>query len=294
MKTPNRGVALINVLIVVAVIAGISVKVLQRAEHGRNQIARNFQADETALAIDGALDETKVILANLPVDGPIHLRQAWARAHKGVRIGTATAAWQISDLQGRLNVNTLAEPDNDIMQAAFQELALANGLSPAVVNKFIEDMIATNDNADPVQEGGFIYAGQLQHLFPGSAVAFNRLLPLLAALPVETGMNANTISAKLWQVLLPELPRTDREKMVGYLRRHPVADGDELVDWARTELVEDAASMIEGLDLDGRSEWFEVNIEARLDNSLLGRSVVLKNVGKQKQANVVFSIARPD
>jgi general secretion pathway protein K len=200
---------LINALVVVLAIAAIAAALLTRSEAARMRLQAGQNAGQLALYLDAGERLVPQLLREVVADGLAHPGQDWARAHS-FPIDRGTVRIQITDLQGRLNVNWLLASDPYVT-----ETFNAANLPQALVLEI----------ADFVSPSGPRGAGYLRRVPPvwprGGPMAvrddllevdgvtpalFKRLTPYLSALPRNTRINLNTAPEAVKRAVLQPVP----------------------------------------------------------------------------------------
>ncbi len=276
----RRGVALIQALVIVAALAAVSAALMLRAGQGVARLDARFRADQAALYLDSGMDMVRDLLP----DGAVHRRQAWAQPRADMLIDRGTLAWQIDDLQGRFDVNRLANDESGAWRAAFVQLATGEGLSPA----------AAAAMADALSVAPVLHPRALRALAGDGGAALERLLPLLAALPEPAPFNLNTLSPEVLAVLAPAVPESARDRVLRHLGTEPAASPEAFRDWAERTLGGEIAALLATLPLGVTSTSFEARLEARLDTLVLRRSGILSTGGAQGRGALILSMPGPD
>lgn len=207
----QTGFALITVLLVVAVVSIIAAQLvyqqaldIQRAETRLNQaqslaVANGLEAwVKKGLKLDASLTE---------ID---HLGEQWAQPMMPIPFAGGQVAGRLEDLQGRFNVNNLAETDEQKAKL-WQQIAerlLRNAELPITLADVLADWVDVDNNArlmgaesdfylleNPAYRAGNQPLAQLEELalLKGfTPEVRKRLAPALSALPKITKININT------------------------------------------------------------------------------------------------------
>ncbi|MGX0876104.1 general secretion pathway protein K [Roseovarius sp. MBR-154] len=211
----DRGIALLNALIIVAAISAVAAGLMLRAETSRVRVEDLQISQQAALHLDAAeflIDP--VLRADWERDqGLDHLQEGWARERFDAEIDRGLLRGQIRDLQGRFNVNSLSAPSDLAAAQSFERLLRTLGL-PVDLGPEIAGYVQARG---PVRAGD--YAARAVPVRPrGAAIDrieelrlvrgmtephYARLLPHVAALPPGTGLNVNTASAEVLGAVLP-------------------------------------------------------------------------------------------
>lgn len=293
IRGPNRGMALVNALIIVAALAAIATVLLTRAQGAIDRLQGERNAAQVVLYLDatGAL----VAQALAHADAPHHQGQGWAQPRLDEAIDRGHVGWQIDDLQGRFNLNWLMSDPEGVdwnAAAALDRLLQVLGL-PANV-RLADALSADQRRRQSAFEGSgqtppplpLVLARQLQGLPGLDDEEWSRLRPYLAALPAESALNVNTAPRPVLSAVLPMLDEAALDALEAHRLEHSFGGGEDFMEWIEETL--DIALLPEGGDedndldeafplpaLSGDSRWFEARLQARLDSVVLRRTVVL-------------------
>lgn len=282
----NRGVALVNALIVVAALAALAAALLLRAGQAQERLALKFAADQAAAYLDAGQAQALAELARLLEAGaPVRPGQGWDQP-RDLAIGRGRVGWALADLHGRFNLAWLAYEGapGDLARAAFLRLAEGQGLPLALAERLLRAA-----GPDPIQRASALGTGaapDLPLLTPlqlapvprpdeGGAAALAPLWPLLAALPPEAGLNPNTASLAVMQALVPGLAPADWEEFQAVRDAGAFADPGGLLAHAAEHWPETALAALVSLPLDTAPAWFALELRAELDSLVLRRSAVV-------------------
>ncbi len=182
----ERGMILINVLLFVAVAAGIVAMMLTGEDSALERAIRMHDADRAqAIAYGGeasALTALRRDAETAPgIDDPT---EPWSRlAETGAAIEGGRFALAIADAQGRFNINTLMSGDAGPVEM-LDRITAALDLSPEMAVALTEHVRLNG----PLSDVGPIAAVGLDRATEA------RLASLVTALPRETRINANSAS----------------------------------------------------------------------------------------------------
>ncbi|MFP4294275.1 MAG: type II secretion system minor pseudopilin GspK [Halothiobacillaceae bacterium] len=275
----SAGVALITALLVVAISTSLAVGLAVRQNQAIQSTGGLLLTDQAReLARSGlelalfALDED-----DAKVDGPA---DAWAEGLSVLPLDVGTLSIQVTDLQGRLNLNNLIDPEgliDPVARARLDRLLRALNLDPALADR-IADWIDPDDQPSPGGAEDAFYAGRnpphraanrplvsvssLRLLEGLGDEEFAQLAPQVAALPRGTSLNLNTASDEVLRALgdgvKPSSPEVDAEE------RMP--ENHESVDAALQARGIDPAS-VTPQRLSVRSAYFLVDVRVELVQS---------------------------
>lgn len=300
----TRGFVLVNALVLVAALAAVAVFLLARADAGRNRLEAGLEAAQVTLNLD-AFEALAITLLSRDDPNQDHAGDAWASATYDVALERGRVAGQISDLQGRFNLNWLADPSNTEAHAAFDRLLAQLGIS-AQAGQLIRDVLRPEGPSDPGAwarrdpperpvGGPFLVADQLGHI-PGLAPRLQeRLRPFVAALPGDSALNVNTVSAEVLKAFLPTLPAAAQNRVLqdrsqtpfGSVEAFLLAVGSPLPD---PENPDAPPPVLAPERLSVSSEWFRAEIAATLDGQAAARSAVLHRAGFPPRVDIVWRI----
>jgi len=208
MPGPQRGIALIVALLVLAIAAGLAA----------GMISANQQAiDHTTVMIDGAradqLTDSALVLARALLEkdsGDVDSRKdIWAKPYDNVPVEGGTISLHVVDLQGRFNINSLITPDGKTdpqALARFKRLLQAVKIAPSRAEAVL-DWIDANQTVSQggAEDGAYrsrtpaylaanrpmVTVTTLRSVAGISAQDYAKLAPHLSALPVGAPVNLN-------------------------------------------------------------------------------------------------------
>jgi general secretion pathway protein K len=228
MSAPNapRGVALVTALLVLSlaaiVAAGLSLNARIDIRRAQNLLWRD-QAKQYLLGAESwaasQLDD------DLAANESDHLGEDWAFAVPALPIEGGYITGRIADLQGRFNINNLADGDEEDAERAlaqFRRLLLSLELPPEIADAVADWVDADQDQRFPGGAEDDVY----QRLNPAyraadypmlsitellsvqgvTAEVFEVLRVHVAALPSGTSINLNTATGPVLQSLAPDVP----------------------------------------------------------------------------------------
>ena len=119
----QRGMALLNALVIVSVTAGVAARMLRDDvdAYGRfEMMARSDQARQYALAVEWlARDLLQADWEHGRID---HLGESWAETVRELPVDTGRARSRILDLQGLFNLNSVRDSDGELHPPAYDQL----------------------------------------------------------------------------------------------------------------------------------------------------------------------------
>ncbi len=236
--TRAKGVALITALLITAIVGSVAANLSwDNALDVRRTMVMLYRDQAVQVAI-GSEGWVRTILAeDFAASQSDHLDEIWATEIPALPIDSAAVQgtiWgEITDLQGRFNINNLVAGNGEFDQAAFHQferllvaLELDPRLAAATADWLDRDEIELiPDGAeDPYYTGltpAYRTANQpISNVTELAAVdgmdraSFEILLPHVTALPGRTAINVNTASMPVLMSLGPNLTSGDAEGLV--------------------------------------------------------------------------------
>lgn len=220
---------------------------------GKQVLARDFTANKT----DSKKDDWATVLPPIPVEG-------------------GTVGGSVEDLQGRFNINNLADPKDTASLQAFRELLEINKIPPDLTNAVLDWLDADQnvrfpDGAEDVDymQGERAYraanglmgsVSELLYIKGFTYQMYEALAPALIALP-STGIpvNVNTASPLVLRMLIKGLSEQSAEKLVDDLTKDPVSD---IKDFLSNNLLTGKPVATTGIDV--RSSYFMIHSYANI------------------------------
>jgi general secretion pathway protein K len=212
----QTGVAVIMVLLVLAIVAVTTASLIKRHQYSQAFTSALLHLGQTKAHIQGAqLWAAQVLTADKQANDVDHLGEVWAQTILPIPVEQGVVSGQITDLQGRFNLNNLVSNNavNQDAMALFQRMLALQELSPQLA-WYLVDWI--DSNAETEQQSTLEDAYYLGQTIPyrsanqplvdiselGLVRGFNlasvaKLAPLVSALPEPTKINVNTTSAQV-------------------------------------------------------------------------------------------------
>lgn len=246
--TAQRGVALITVLLVVAVVTVVCAGLIARQQLAIRSSANQLHVRQAwHYALGGETLAQALLRRDLqqgnpraPVD---HLGEAWAQPMAPFALDEG-GELQVSiiDPTGRFNLNSLVRKGQANEAALAQFRRLLRGLQ---IDKPYAERLLDWLDADQEPNGGFgaednqyllsqpAYraanralsdVSELRLLLEMSEADYRRLLPFVSALPADATLNVNTASAPVLASLADGLPLATAEALVAARGRQGYAD----------------------------------------------------------------------
>ena len=275
----QRGVALITVLLVVALVTVVCAALLLRQQLAIRSTGNQLLVRQAQYYAEGGELVAKALLRRDLSEGQVdHPAEAWANPRLRFPLDEGgELRLRIEDLSGRFNLNSLVQGKqvNRIALERFQRLQRLLGIernyAPALVDWLDEDQQVygeggAEDNqyllaTPPYRTGGQAMASvsELRLLLGMTEADYRRLLPHVSALPAQTALNVNTASAPVLASLADGLSLTSARSLQTAGGREGYRDLAAFL--AQPAL---AGLGVQGAGLEVGSQFFEVRSEVRL------------------------------
>ena len=239
---PQRGVALITVLLVVAIVTVVCAGMIARQQLSIRGTANQAQARQAwHYALGGEALARSILRRDLQASGngtelPAidHLLEPWALPQPAYDLdeGQGQVQVRIEDLTGRFNLNSLVreQQPNAAALAQFRRLLLRLQISEPYAERLLDWLdsdqqpsgeLGAEDNAYLLLDPPYRTAGrrledisELRLLLDMRDEDFQRLAPYVSALPADTPLNVNTASAMVLSSLADSLSPSAAEALV--------------------------------------------------------------------------------
>jgi len=282
----ERGFVLLNALLLVAAFAAAAVYVLGRAESARLRQAELQGAGQLRLYLDGFETLALSLLRRDQRGGAVDaLTDSWAATIDTVEVDRGLLSGRISDLQGRFNVNWLANSEDLGAEAGFVRLLARLGLPSQLANE-ITGFVRPGGPGDssgygrltpPIrpQGGPVLLLEQLQDIPALQPRHYARLQPYLAALPSDSLLNLNTVPVEVLTSLLPGANAASLEQVLLSRRQRPFTSVEDFL--VRSSAAFSLAPLPEEEELRFAvgSAWFHADIAVQLEDRTLTRQTII-------------------
>ncbi|RYJ63064.1 type II secretion system minor pseudopilin GspK [Pseudomonas songnenensis] len=310
----QRGVALITVLLVVAIVTVVSAAMVARQQLSIRASSNQLQARQAwhyalggealaqaILARDlraGATGEPGASGEAAAVD---HLLEPWAQPLPAFEIDQGEILVRIEDLAGRFNLNDLLrdQQPNTAAVEQFRRLLLRLQISAPYAERLLDWLdpdqqasgeLGAEDNAYLALDPPYRNAGRRLHdlselrlLLDMREEDFQRLAPHVAALPPNVPLNVNTASAMVLSSLSDNLSLAAAESLVELRRVAPFRNSAAFL--AQPAM---AGTTLQGTALAVGSQFFQATSEVRLGD----RRLALVSLLQREQDGSVRVLAR--
>ena len=286
LAAPERGFVLLNALLLVAAFAAAAVYVLGRAESARLRQAELQGAGQLTLYLDGFEVLALNLLHRDQQGGAVDARtDIWARPIDTVEVDRGQMSGQIHDLQGRFNVNWLANPEDLAAQAGFVRLVATLGL-PSRLAAEITEFVRPGGPGDSAvygqltpaitpQGGPVLILQQLQVIPALRPRHYARLAPYLAALPSDSLLNLNTVPPEVLISLLPTANAGSLAQVLASRRQTPFISVEDFILRSGVAFTDTGLPELEELRFAIGSTWFQLESVAKLEDRSLTRQTII-------------------
>jgi len=286
----DRGIALLNALVMVAAIATLAAGLMIEAGRSHDRMAHLGGSQQAALHLDAALLLVDPVLRADWRRAPDldHLNEAWARAPLEADIDRGRMVARLADLQGRFNVNSLVNASDAGAARGFERLLRRLGL-PVSLGPEIAGFLQPRGPVRPADyaaravpvrvRGGAVDRVEALRLVRGMTEAhYARLAPFVAALPPRTPLNVNTAPVEVLGAVLPAAGPADAARLVAERAVTPFTDMADFEERARRLIhpgvVAQAQAPAGGFAVSTR--WFEARVDLHLDGRVHRRILTLE------------------
>lgn len=297
----DRGLALVNALVLVAALSAVAVLLLQLAQGARLRQAQTQEVVQAESYLNGL---ELLVIGILDTDrkggAADHLGEAWAKAGGSVPMDRGTGTYDISDLQGKYSLNWLSGGDALFGEDAYGDLLAAAGLSEEL-GQSIRDFIGPNGPRNPqpylqqtpavLPRGGLQILPQLRQVVGMTPASYARLDQMFTAVQTEGALNVNTAPAAVLAVALPDLSPSDIATLVEKRRQTPFTEAEALQLELARMLGEEKAEEFDFGPYGISSHWFAAKISVTLGQTRLARLVILERSGETGKTKASFRFA---
>jgi general secretion pathway protein K len=279
----QRGVALLTALLVVALASVIAYGLLQAADRGLTGAqagARGLQARLVARGLE-EFAMSALLRDEAVSPGVDALGEAWAGALPPLPFERGFVLAQLSDLDGKLNINALVREDGSVdplVQKRFLRLLerqrLPTALLPAMIDWIDADSLSSSGGAEDADylrlnpaircpNRALTDISELSGLNGLDADTQRVLLRWVTAIPRSSPLNLNTAP---WEVLDAIIPGLDETKLQAL---RPTGAAWRTIDDVRGALAALNLSLPQGeeLNLGFSSRWFIATATVELDGA---------------------------
>ncbi|MBK3750169.1 type II secretion system minor pseudopilin GspK [Stutzerimonas balearica] len=284
----QRGVALITVLLVVALVTVVSAGMVARQQLAIRSGSNQLQARQAwHYALGGEALAQAILRRDLRDGGQQqaavdHLGEAWAQPLPAYAIEGGEIRLLIEDMAGRFNLNSLVK--NGQAEAAgvdqFRRLLARLQIGEPYAERLVDwlDIGQEPSGAQGAEDGAYLlaeppYRAANRRLFDLSELRlllgmreddYQRLAPYVAALPADAALNVNTASAVVLSTLSDSLSLGAAEALV--LQRQGAPFTDTAAFLAQPAM---AGTTLQGTAIAVGSQFFQATSEVHLGDRRL-------------------------
>jgi len=289
-----RGAALIMALLVVALATMLSTTLFFRQDVWLRQVDTQRDQAQTRIIAGAGIAWARAVLAyDTRTSVSDHLGEAWAITVPTTRVEDGEIAGQVTDEQGKWNLNNLLAGDGSVSAAnmeVFRRLLVLLRLSPELAATLADWLDKDSEPSAGGAEDAY-YLAQPQPYRSANRIltdvdgllrvrgfdanVVERLRPHVTALPGYHRANVNTASEFVLSALLPDMQPSEIRQMIAQRERIPFRD---FVDF-RARLPRSEIAPNQEL-LDTRSRYFTVLIRARYGRAGLTTEALLERPGR--------------
>jgi general secretion pathway protein K len=284
----DRGVVLLNALVLVTALAGAAAALLLRAETQRGTQLAVREASQL-----GAYLDAWEALAMTALDGGGDVPDLDAIA-TSVPLDRGTVTGSVVDLQGRFNVNWLADPADTWARETAERLAARRGVPSAAIDAIAEAVSPAGPDAGPLVRravperpvgGPVLMLAQLRGVPGLSDRAFDALAPVLTALPGDTPLNLDTAAPDLLRAAVPGLAEGTLAGLLTARSQAPFASVEEVL-----QRMGAAAAELDETRFAVRGAWFQAEARATLGDAARSRVTVIRRAPLPDGASVAYRL----
>ena len=293
LRLAQRGVALIMALLVVALATTLSSMMLWRQDVWLRQVETQRDLAQTRLIAGAGIEWARAVLAyDARTSSFDHVGEAWAVKVPPSRVEGGEISGEMTDEQGKWNLNNLLSGDGTISQKeqeVFRRLLRLRELPPVLASTLADWLDADSEPSPDGAEDAYYLAlsppyrsanrllsdvDGLLRVRGFDANVVERLRPHVTALPGYHRVNVNTASAMVLAALIPDLSLSEVQQLLVLRKNIPFRDfADFRTRLPRLEIAADSAQ------LDTRSRYFSVRIRARYERISVATEVLLDRQG---------------
>ncbi|MCW8331059.1 type II secretion system minor pseudopilin GspK [Photobacterium sp. SDRW27] len=311
----QRGVALIVVLLLLALMTLLAVQMSERLQLNFYRVENQVQNQQAYWYALGMEELGKVaIQQGIDDSDTVNLSQAWATQGQRYPLEGGEAIGDIIDRQACFNLNALSglkpEPDNTkkpflvgYLQSILEELGVESYDAEVIADsswEFVDPTDGVNSSfgaGDSTYEGfspsylpprGFMAdVSEFRAVNGVSAEIYNKVKPLLCAIPAtDMKLNVNTLyehqAALLVGLFAPELSLSDAQKLIA---DRPYDGWQNTTDFLAEATIAGLSANIKKQAQDYlvvSSDYFQLDTEILVDRSRVRLVALLKRDGEEK------------
>lgn len=273
----QRGLAILMALLVTSLAAMFAVSLASNQLIFFRRTSNVLYYEQAYQYLLGAEDWGKQILArDLNDNKTDSLLDIWAKVLPPIPVDGGTVGGSIEDLQGRFNINNLANSSDKASLDAFRELLQINKINPELANAVLDwldkdQQVRFPDGAEDVDymqlerayraDNGLMGSvSELLYIKGFNYKMYEALAPALVALPATgTAVNVNTASPLVLRMMVKGLSASSAEQLAKELAKKPVKD---IKDFLANSLIKGKPVSTSAIDV--RSSYFMIHSYAEI------------------------------
>jgi general secretion pathway protein K len=230
----QAGVALLTALLVVSLATTAAAALLSRQQIDlarTENLLNSEQAYQYALGVE--IWAAGLLAADRKTTATDHLQEPWASKLDPVMVEGGEVSGYTEDMQGRLNLNNLAQPGEAgaIAKQRFERLLGVVGGAPSVADALADWLDTDSEMRDPngaedeaylseqppyrAANGKLVSESELRLVKGVTKELYRAVAPYVTALPVATSVNVNTASIPVLMCLVRGLSEGEAKSLVG-------------------------------------------------------------------------------
>lgn len=233
---PRRqaGIALVTALLVVSLATTAAAALIsqQQIDLARTEnLLNSGQAYQYGLGVE--IWAAGLLAADRQSSATDHLHEPWASKVDPAMVEGGEVSGSTEDMQGRLNLNNLAEPGETgaIAKERFERLLGVVGAASSVADALADWLDADSEMRNPngaedetylseqppyrVANGKLVSVSELRLVKGVTKELYQAVAPYVTALPVATSVNVNTAPIPVLMSLVPGLSEGEAKSLVG-------------------------------------------------------------------------------
>lgn len=289
----NRGFALLQVLIVFALLTVIAVSMLYDQRVQIERASQNLFISQSNAFLDSTEALARVVLTlDQQMTEVDHLNEEWNLIQGEFPLAMilqidveGSISAEINDLQGRFNINWLAveNESRERALAAFNRLLtlieLETEIADELFNWFDENSGAEYEYLQntPSYMPSFTALADTSELMLLNTVnneTYATLFPYISALPWQSELNINTAPIEVIQSIAEFIDEPTAQRLLDERSEAGLADTQAFLEYPIFKQNEDTPRLIESLSV--TSHWFTLYTEIRLGNRTLKQASLLQ------------------
>jgi general secretion pathway protein K len=283
-RARQDGVALINALLVTALVAALLTQLARREVETAARLELMLLSDQArhhALAAEALA--IRLLERDAQDNATDHLAEAWAAPQRAFAVEGGLVVGRIIDLQGRLDLNavraTEAEgPDPAALDRLARLIGQAGGERALAAQAAAWISPAGRAGRAPANapHRPFHAASELAELPGIDGTLAARLAPLTAAMSGAVAINVNTAPPEVLAALAPAIGPNDVAALMSMRAEAPFQGIGDLRERAAQRLSPLAAAALDAVPLGVSSGWFLIELEARIGRGAARLSTVVR------------------